>query len=214
VDGIVKVVLIVHVVDIDVVVVAPRGRPWVSDVERVSAVLEPGPALEHLGAMEAEVVFAAEVLMEVLLRDAAVISGGTSLRAIVVLRARMIVVRLTVAIFLGAALLIGLRRRALLLNFLVLLRLVLLGFASVLLVLLRPMLVILSGLGVFLRALLFCLLRVVVLLRGLTLRLWVFLLRMFLLSLWPLALGMFRLRFFLTGMFFRLLGKSTGRAES
>jgi hypothetical protein len=212
VDGIEEIVLIVHIVDVDIVIVAPGGRPRISDVEPVSAVLEAGPALVDLGTVEAEVVFPAEVLMEVLLRDASAISGGTSLRAVVVIRTRMVVMRLTVTLLLSPSLLVGLGFGVLLLYFLVLLGLMLLGFGSVLL--LGVLLIVLSTLSVVLRALLFFLLRMVVWLWGLPLRLWMCLLCMLGLRLGPLALGMFRLRPLLAWMLFSLLGKSAGCTES
>jgi hypothetical protein len=184
--------------------------------------LEAGAALVDFWAMEAEVVFPAEVLMEVLLGDASVIGSGASLRVVVVIGTGAVVMRLPVTFLLSAVLLVGSCVGFLLLNFLVLLRLMLLRFASVLLLilcpllvfLLGPMLVVLSVLGVVLRALLFFLLRMVVWLRGLPLGLWMCLLRMFGLRRGALTLGMFRLCLFLAGMFFTLLGESAGCTES
>jgi hypothetical protein len=174
--------------------------------------------------VEAEVVVAAEALVEALLGNASVIGGVAALG----LRVVVIVTRLVVAVLLRAMLLLGLGLRVLLLGALILLSLPLLGLArvlvllgallgvllDVLILLLRAFLVLLLGLplvvvglmGSLLGSLLFFL-RVL-----LRLRFWLLpLLRMLGLRPlgWPGLLGMF----FLFRVLFALEGKQTSGAK-
>jgi hypothetical protein len=229
VDWIVQVVLVVDVVYVDVVVISPARGPRIDDLEPVTAVLEARAALVDFGAVEAEVVFPSKVLVEILFGDTSVIGSGASLRIMVIIRTGTIVMRLAIALLLGTALLLGLGPGVLLSLSLVLLSSVLLGlvllgllllglmllvFTSVLLFLLGAVLVVLGAPGIFFRPLLLLLLRVIVLLGGLALRLWMLGLRMLSLRMCGFSFRALGLRmFFLTGMLFPLLGKSAGCAE-
>jgi hypothetical protein len=224
-NGIEKVVLIIHVVDVHVVIVAPVGRPWVGDVEPIATVLEARAALVNLGAMEVEMVLAAETFVEALLGYASVVSGGAPLRLWVV----MAVAGLTVAILLGTMLLFGLSFGVLFLGALVLLGLFLLGLAGVLILLSAMLVVFLRAAIVLFSALLVLFLRPMLVVLDLTRILFGALLFFLRVLLWPRFFArlrmfgragvfrvlsrMFGFGFFLAGMVFSLESKAAYGAE-
>lgn len=144
--GVEQVILVVFVVDVNVVVVAPIRRPGIHQLKPIAAVLEARPAIDDLRALEAEVVFPSEVLVEITLRDASVISGAATLR---LCRVASTVMRLAILVLLGlllcvvASFLLG--PLILLLGFLILLDLFLLILTGMLLFRLSALLILLLG---------------------------------------------------------------------
>ena len=130
-NRIVKIVLIIEVIDVNVIVIAPTHWPGIDHLKPIAAVLEAGTVIDDYRAVEAEMVFPSEVLMEMLFRNASVVGGRAVFRLSTPHRALVVITDLPVAILLGSLLLFGLGLG-------VLLRLLLVCIAGVLLILLRP----------------------------------------------------------------------------
>ena len=129
-NRVVKIVLVIDVIDVDLVVIAPAYWPRINQFKPVAAVLKAGTVVDDYRAVDAEVVFSAEMLMEMFFRDASMVSHRPPLRlgtpARVVVTSLAITIALIPLLFFLARLLLG--PGVLFLNFLGLTNLVLLIF--------------------------------------------------------------------------------------